>query len=328
MLAYPAWVGEEWVRVGPAGTREELVALLAEPLARALGAHSVESGQSFHARVKCTRAYRAHAWIEALERAIGAVGVQQGLEVDFTAPDIVLLGVVTPAREQEGARDGAPGPIEEFQLHLGRMLVRPTRGRRRARVRTRANQRPYLQVGSLNPPFSRAMGNMAACPPGGIFLDPMCGAGGILLEVAGGSRHAVGCDVDRNHVKGCRANVSSLVSPRAAHVIHADAFSAPLRPGSIAGIATDLPYGRSTSTRGRSGVSLVEGTLRAGARLLRTGGRLCVSLADWLVPQTFTLERVLPASLHALFSTRQVVHKSLTRLVHVVAAGGHRGPHA
>jgi tRNA (guanine6-N2)-methyltransferase len=105
------------------------------------------------------------------------------------------------------------------------------------------HERPYKQThlpGSLKPPVAAAMLKLAGLQPGTRVLDPMCGAGTILIEAAAVGAVCVGGDIDAETVKAARLNAESA----AIDLYNWDAQKLPLADASVDRVVCNLPWGR------------------------------------------------------------------------------------
>jgi 23S rRNA G2445 N2-methylase RlmL len=115
---------------------------------------------------------------------------------------------------------------------------------------TALHRRPYKQTnlpGSLKPPIAAAMLHLAgapfgAPPSGETLLDPLCGAGTILIEAALSNARVIGGDNDPLALAAARANASlaGVIAP----VLPWDARRLPLDAHSMTRVVTNLPWGR------------------------------------------------------------------------------------
>ena len=105
-------------------------------------------------------------------------------------------------------------------------------------------QRSYKQVNvpqTLKPNIAYSMVRLSNPHPDDIFLDPMCGAGTILLERAfsGRYQYLVGGDISAEAVRATQKNFGKKHQP--CQFFHWDAQSLPLQPNSVDKIITNLP---------------------------------------------------------------------------------------
>jgi tRNA (guanine10-N2)-dimethyltransferase len=190
----------------------------------------------------------------AVEGALGADFGKTG-RVDLTSPSIdfrVLVG-------------------DEFLL--GRVLHRVDRHDMENRTVTHRSFRLPI---SLHPKLARALVNLSRVPTGGLLVDPFCGTGGIVLEAARIGLRPVAADIRRTMVVGARKALRTLATDSAYLV--ADAGRGPWRPGRLAGVATDPPYGRASSSRGEPILELYDRAFRSFAEVLPPGHHAAVVL--------------------------------------------------
>ncbi len=181
---------------------------------------------------------------KAIEGALGADFGRTG-RVNLRAPSVEFRVLVS----------------EEFLL--GRVLHRVDRPGLEARTVTHRSFRLPI---SLHPKLARALVNLSRVPTGGVLLDPFCGTGGIVLEAAKMDLRPVAADLKGSMVAGARRSLRHLGTD--ADFVTADAGRGPWRMGTVAGIATDPPYGRAASTRGEPRLALYERSFAAFAEIL------------------------------------------------------------
>jgi SAM-dependent methyltransferase len=126
---------------------------------------------------------------------------------------------------------------------------------------------------SLRPTVAAAMVFLSEPQPDDVFLDPMCGAGTILIERALAGRHCclLGGDVDPEAVATALDNIGPRYKPIS--VRHWDATSLPLEDGSVDKVVTNLPFGAQMGTH-QHNVRLYPPFLRELERVMRPGGKL------------------------------------------------------
>jgi len=200
-------------------------------------------------------------------------------------------------------------PDEVFEIHAGRRL-------RLARVVATINRssfekrkgscRPFEKPISLHPKFCRALVNLSRLPPGGTLLDPFCGTGGILIEAGLANGRPLGSDISGEMISGCALNLAHFGIEAKLEVC--DVSETLERFGKVDAIATDPPYGRSSSTRGEGLEVLYRRFLSIAAELLPQGHFLAT-----VVPMQFKGRFKHPDfQLHSHHPLR--VHRSLTRV--------------
>ena len=138
--------------------------------------------------------------------------------------------------------------------------------------------RPFFKPGTLEPRFARLMVNLAMANPKGLLLDPFCGPGGILIEGLLMGCQVIGVDIDRRMIKGAKSNIQHY-APKSNYydLLIGDARQMPLRRG-VKAIATDPPYGRSTSTFGEKLGKLLQEFLEEVNTILLPRGILAIGM--------------------------------------------------
>jgi tRNA (guanine10-N2)-dimethyltransferase len=193
----------------------------------------------------------------------------------------------TSLEGEVGAVLGARGtvdlenPARRFRLILGERvyLAEVLHGIDRvAYERRRPEERLHPLPISLHPRLARALVNLSRVSRGGRLHDPFCGTGGILIEAALMGSVTSGSDIQEAMVSRTEEELQRLGA--SARVFTADVGDFPDATGEVDAIATDPPYGRSSSTGGESVGTLYRRTYEACARALRPGGWMAIVLPD------------------------------------------------
>jgi 16S rRNA G966 N2-methylase RsmD len=174
--------------------------------------------------------------------------------------------------------------------------------------RRRPRQRAFFHPAAIFPKLSRALVNLTGCLRGDVFLDPFAGTGSLLIEAHLVGAKGVYVDQTEKMVRGGMANMKHF-GQEWLGLVRADATSLPLT--SVGAVATDIPYGRASSTRGRTTEKILAGFLPTAARIMRPGGRLVLMHQKEVAVDggsDFSLEE--EHDLH--------VHKLLTRTISVL----------
>jgi tRNA (guanine10-N2)-dimethyltransferase len=154
------------------------------------------------------------------------------------------------------------------------------------------------------------MVNLARVSPQKTFLDPFTGSGGMLLEAGLMGCPSFGVDLDPIMIHGAQANLCHFKIPNY-ELIVGDARSPPLKI--VDAIATDPPYGASSSTKGETVSDLVSDALMAAWDILAPGGYICIA-----TPHTIALDQLgINTGLQLTSLFHQFVHRSLTRIIGV-----------
>ncbi len=175
--------------------------------------------------------------------------------------------------------------------------------------RRKVGLRPFFSPISLHPKFARALVNLTGVRRGERLLDPFCGTGGVLIEASLMGIKTLGSDISEEMVQGCAENMDyfdadyeNLERGDVGDIL--DIF------GIVPAIATDPPYGRSTTTMREDLGTLYDRMMGSFAETLSPGGRLGVVLPR---------ECEGTPSLELIGRYDQRVHRSLTRYYCVLA---------
>lgn len=225
-----------------------------------------------------------------LPRKLGAVIHSKGFRVNLSRPD-TLVRVYCGERLHAGVRLRFFDP-KDFE-------------------RRKAHHRPFFRPISLHPRISRALVNLTKARRE--LLDPMMGAGGILIEAGLLGLRVYGVDIRPEMVEGAGMNLR-----------HYGITNYELRQGDATGlaglfhkrfeaVATDPPYGTSATLAGRKRDELYRDVLGSIHDVLEPGGRLAIAFpADFDGEEE--AERV---GFKPVGRYYQRVHKSLERYFYV-----------
>ena len=186
-------------------------------------------------------------------------------------------------------------------------VTEPARMSQRWVVR-RPRARAFFHPSAIFPKFSRLMVNLSRVAPGETLLDPFCGTGSLLLEASEVGAVPIGIDLHSKMTAGAVANCRKF-GQEWAGVLRADSRRIPLTR--VDAIATDIPYGRVSTTSGSSSMEILENLIKQASLLLAVGRRLVVMHPDSLKVRKlggFEIEEQ-----HSI-----PVHKKLTRVVTVL----------
>jgi len=172
-------------------------------------------------------------------------------------------------------------------------------------------RRPFFKPGPLDARLTRALVNIARAKEQSTFLDPFCGTGGFAIEACTAGIVKVLCgDLDPVMSKGSRLNLDHYGCRHVASYC-GDAVHPPLGWGTVDSIATDPPYGKSTSTGRRELRGLYSSFLRSAYHHLRPGGYLIFAGPKALSPHKLAAE----TGFEVVETHYMYVHGGLTRVV-------------
>lgn len=143
---------------------------------------------------------------------------------------------------------------------------------------------------SLRPTVARAMVRLAEPTNDDVFLDPMCGAGTILIERGEYGRYVRlwGGDIDPKAIAATRTNIGPRYKP--IEIREWDAGNLPLKDGSIDRVVCNLPFGKKIGEPWEIS-SLYQRFTAEAERVLKAGG-----VGAWLTSERNILQAVLGSS--------------------------------
>lgn len=163
---------------------------------------------------------------------------------------------------------------------------------------------PFFYPASLHPKFARAIVNLTCVKQGGKLLDPFCGTGAIPTEASLAGLEAIGSDLSEKMIDGSRRNLKHVGASAELHVCDVGDIAEVV--GRVDGIATDPPYGKSTSTEGEKISALYQRAFGVFGEVLNKKSRVAI-----VVP---SLSLISEAEGFKLVESHELrVHRSLTR---------------
>ncbi|ASJ04776.1 TIGR01177 family methyltransferase [Thermococcus barossii] len=225
-----------------------------------------------------------------LPRKLGAVIHAQGFKVNLSKPD-TLVRVYCGERLYAGIRLRFFDP-KDFE-------------------KRKAHHRPFFRPISLHPRVSRALVNLTKARRE--LLDPMMGAGGILMEAGLLGLRVYGVDIRPEMVEGAEMNLRHYGIRDYILKLGDATRLGELFDKKFEAVATDPPYGTSATLAGRKRDELYRRVLESIYEVLEDGGRLAIAF-----PTSFDgkaeAERI---GFKTLGRYYQRVHKSLERYFYV-----------
>lgn len=172
----------------------------------------------------------------------------------------------------------------------------------------RPRSRQFFHPSAIFPKLSRALVNLSRCKEDETFLDPFAGTGSLVIEASIVGARVLALDLSEKMTRGSLANMKHFGQDWLG-VMRVDSASPPITK--VDAIATDIPYGRVSSTRGRNTREIIDLALRSLSEVLRKGSMLVLMHPQTaVVKSTSELEVEEEHNLH--------VHKRLTRTITVL----------
>jgi tRNA (guanine6-N2)-methyltransferase len=151
--------------------------------------------------------------------------------------------------------------------------------------------------GSLRPSVAAAMGVLSQPADDDVVLDPLCGAGTILIERAHLARYRMllGGESDPQALSAARENVGPRYKP--IELRNWDAAALPIPGGEVTRIITNLPWGRKSGSHADN-ARLYPRLLREFRRVLTPGGLMVLMTAETrLMRELFEAHQIVPSSI-------------------------------
>lgn len=237
-----------------------------------------------------------------------------GRRVRFRSFDLSTCGVQPdPAEYLEGIGATIDLDYPEYELTLVRgereylAVTAPTSMLQGWSLR-RPRSRPFFHPSAIFPKLSRALVNLSRCKRGDVFLEPFAGTGSIAIEASLVGAKVVAVDLAADMARGASSNMRHYAQDWLG-VVRADSAHLPVR--GVRATATDIPYGRASSTRGRLPELMLDLLLPELARAMVQDSFLVL-----MHPKSVAVE---PTPEFAIEEEHHLqVHKLLTRTITVL----------
>ena len=166
--------------------------------------------------------------------------------------------------------------------------------------------RPFFSPISLHPKIARTLVNLSEIRKNETLLDPFCGTGGILIEAGLIGANLIGSDIEKKMIEGCKKTLD-FYGIKNYNLFCCDIGNIKNHVRSVDAVVTDLPYGKSTTTKGEEIEKLYERAFENIAKVLKEKRKLVIGLSN--------KERISHAKKYfSLVEKYEIrVHKSLTR---------------
>ena len=168
--------------------------------------------------------------------------------------------------------------------------------------------RPFFHPSALYSKFARLLVNLSRVKENDVLLDPFCGTGSVIIEAGEIGVQSIGIDISKRMCKGALKNLKHF-NTFSFNVLHSDAEKIPLMR--VDGVATDIPYGRASSTHKRKTESLVNNLAENLEILLPVGKYACIVHPDTI--RIIDNRRFKHVQKHIL-----PINRSLTRVITIL----------
>ena len=143
----------------------------------------------------------------------------------------------------------------------------------------KVQNRPFFSPISLHPKLARALVNLSMVKKGDALLDPFCGTGGILIEAALMGINIVGSDIEDKMIDGCKKNLD-YYKIKNYKLFCSDIGDINNKLSKVDAVVTDLPYGKSTTTKGEEMKKLYKRSFENISKVLKDDGRAVIGLSN------------------------------------------------
>jgi len=180
-------------------------------------------------------------------------------EVTLESPDNEIRGLITDSKLYVG--------LKKAQINRSQFEDR------------KVQYRPFFSPISLHPKLARALVNLSSIKKDETLLDPFCGTGGILVEAGLIGAKVIGSDIEEKMIEGCKKTLNFYnIKNYDLHV--SDIGEIGKEICQVDAIVTDLPYGKSTTTKGEKMDDLYKRTFKSMSNLLKDGRKAIVGFSN------------------------------------------------
>ncbi len=253
----------------------------------------VENRKSFAVRIQKIGLKEINS--EYFERLIGKIilnKIEKKIKVDLLNPDVLFYGIFVKDKFVFGINNS-----QKIRSNLKLNSLK---------------SRPFFHPSALNPILARVMVNLSQIKETDIFLDPFCGTGSILIEAfLVGCNRLIGIDINHKMINGAKRNLIKF-GVKNMELLLSDSNHIPLR--SISGVATDPPYGRSSSTYKKPLIHLIENFFLEISDLILKNRLITLAL-----PSQIRIDELIDNFYFEIINEfNQYIHSSLTRRIYVI----------
>jgi putative methyltransferase (TIGR01177 family) len=184
----------------------------------------------------------------------------------------------------------------------------------------RPRARRFFLPSAIFPKLACLLVNLSHAKEGELFLDPFCGTGSLIIESCMMGIDAIGIDLTRWIARGAQMNLNGFFLKNGA-VLRADStgMHLPLKP--VGAIATDVPYGRASSTKGKDTETILKEFSHAAGEILEASEgkrpKYCLLMHPASIEFDFDKSAFVLVEEHLLY-----VHRNLTRAISVLKRKG------
>ncbi len=173
----------------------------------------------------------------------------------------------------------------------------------------RPSKRPFTHPSAIHPKLARCLINLTKARINGCVLDPFMGTGSIPIEASLMGYTSIGVELKSWICYGGAKNMRLLGDYSKSHIIVGDSRRLMFARRFVDGVATDPPYGRSTTILGGELSKMLESVFAQLLELVKKNARIVMALPEG----TPLIDRLDSVGLRVEERLRERVHASLIR---------------
>jgi tRNA (guanine10-N2)-dimethyltransferase len=166
--------------------------------------------------------------------------------------------------------------ITNDQLYVGNKIHEIDRTQFEQR---KVQNRPFFSPISLHPKIARALVNLSTVKKNDLLLDPFCGTGGIILEAGLMGIKTIGGDIEEKMIQGCKQTLD-FYKIKNYNLLCSDIGDIKNHIDSVDAVVTDMPYGKSTTTKGEQRNCLYKRAFESISEVLKKDKNAIIGLPD------------------------------------------------
>jgi len=143
----------------------------------------------------------------------------------------------------------------------------------------KVQHRPFFSPISMHPRIARTLVNLSEIRKNETLLDPFCGTGGILIEAGLIGAKLIGSDIEKKMIEGCKKTLD-FYGLKKYKLFCCDIGEIRKQINFVDAIVTDLPYGKSTTTKGEEIEKLYERAFENMSKVLKEKRKAVIGLSN------------------------------------------------
>lgn len=166
--------------------------------------------------------------------------------------------------------------ITDSNIYVGKKLFEINRTQFEER---KVQNRPFFSPISLHPKIARSIVNLSTIKKGQVLIDPFCGTGGIILEAGLIGVNVIGSDIEKKMIDGCRITLNHYKIENY-KLFNSDIGDIHKHIKPVDAVVTDLPYGKSTTTKGEEKNQLYQRAFENISNILKNNCKAVIGISN------------------------------------------------